>query len=78
VDRPGGLEAACAVCARPFAVLVVDLVGAGGQVLHHPGCHRGRGDAVVLSYARGSGVVQVACAGCGAPLGAFAVRRRRP
>jgi hypothetical protein len=77
VDLPWRIEAACATCARPFAVLMVDLAGEGGWVIHHPECNRGRAAAAVaLSYARGSGVVRVACAGCGEILGAFPIRRR--
>jgi hypothetical protein len=74
---PGLVEAACADCGRPFAVLEVDLAGAGGRLPHHPECDPVHAaDAVVLSYARSSGVVGVACARCGKLLGVLPVRRR--
>jgi hypothetical protein len=78
--RPSGCAvAACATCARPFALFDVDLVGEGGYLRHHPECNPGReADVVVVSYALGSGAVQVACAGCGGTLGTFPLRRRPP
>jgi hypothetical protein len=77
VAAPGCVEAACAECGRAFAWLEVDLAGEGGWSSHHPECNPGRtGEAVVLSYALGSGVVRVSCAGCAGTLGELAMRRR--
>jgi hypothetical protein len=79
VRPPGRLVAACSACSRLFALLDVDTAGEGGYLRHHPECNPGRdAELVVLSYALGSGEVQVACAGCGEPLGAFPLRRQTP
>jgi hypothetical protein len=77
VRTPGLIQAACADCARPFAVFKVALAGEGGWLLHHPGCNpRYAADAVVLSYDRSSGFMGVACARCGKILSVLPVQRR--
>jgi hypothetical protein len=77
VPPSGPVVVACAVCTRPFARLEVDALRGGGAVGRHPHCGPGSGPAEVrLSYARGSGLVRLACAGCGGPLGVFPILRR--
>jgi hypothetical protein len=77
VPAPDVVVAACAACARPFARLELDPAAAVEPVRRHRECNPGRtAEAVVLSYALGSGEVRVACAGCGEPLGAIPIRRR--
>ncbi|HWE35783.1 MAG TPA: hypothetical protein VG406_04365 [Isosphaeraceae bacterium] len=77
VRAPGRVVAACAECARPFAQLEVDSRREVVPLARHPDCGLGFGpDEVLLTYARGTGVVRVACAGCGQTLGELAMRRR--
>jgi hypothetical protein len=73
----GQVVVACAECTRPFALLEVGALRSNGPLRRHPDCGpRYRPDEVRLSYARGSGLVRVACAGCGGPLGAIPILHR--
>jgi hypothetical protein len=77
VETPGAVVVACAACSRLFARLELDPAAAVEPLHRHPECGPGSGPAEVrLSYAPGSGLVRVACAGCGGPLGAFPILRR--
>jgi hypothetical protein len=77
VPPSGPVVVACAACTRPFARLEVGALRGGVTVGRHPDCGPGSRPAEVrLSYALGSGLVRVACAGCGGPLGAIPILRR--
>jgi hypothetical protein len=77
VPPSGPAVVACAACTRPFARREVGDRRGGDAVGRHPPCGPGSRPAEVrLSYAPGSGLVRLACAGCGGPLGAIPILRR--